>query len=327
MKNKNLFIIGLLVSIALLLSGTFVLLNNNSGEKDSDSSKNSPLIPINYPENSGNTQQIEYNKDNITNYSKYIESTEVDTGVEFNTTDYSDETDSVDRRYADIFFNVIPHNTKPLFKEGDRFEYLHNSVGVKFGETTEINNSDLLTQKIVLSVLKNEKIEGREYYVMEKLNIPDINKPEQNIVNSRTYINTDTGRPVMYASIMVFEQDDGTKKEYKYITRIPPNASEIWGLTGYYSPWMLSLDEDFKLEVMDFKNKEKIKKEVLEVVGTDKIKDKECYKVEYRKIDENNKVTMRGIFWVDVEKRILLKDETYMGNLKIADTELVSGIK
>ncbi len=296
MKFKNIYTFGIIIGITtILLSGTYFLLNLN---------KEIPVI---------NKSNNSHKDDSIENSSVY----------------YNDVNTTESLKTFNLSFDKIPHNTKPTFKVGEKFEYSsYNPIITSEG----IDNSQTSNQKTIYSVIKKEIYKGKECYVIEGTTLTIItNKTKSFIIpNSAVthlfYIDTETGRGIYYTSIPFKDEMNKTTKEFKrFFGEIPSEISEIWEvLPACFVPWMLSLNNEFKIKIKN--NKIGSKKEI-RVIGKEVIKNRECYKVEVRSIDENNKVQDISIKWIDVKKRIIVKEEKYWEQLKVAESNLVSELK
>jgi len=296
MKFKNIYTFGIIIGITtILLITAYFLLNLNKENPAINESNNI------YKNNSIENSSVYYNDVNVT-----------ESLITFN-----------------LSFDKIPHNTKPTFKVGEKFEYLANSPLI----TTEGLSGDTKNiQQIIYSVIRKEIYKGKECYVVEGTSLSRMtssNKSEspilpRSIVKHLFYIDVETGRGIYYTSIPFKNGTNKTTKEFKrFFGEIPSEISETYPiLPGCFTPWMLSLNDDFKMEI-----KSKIAKEEIKVIRRDKFKNRECYVVERRSIDENNKVLGKKISWIDIKKRILVKEEVYWENLKVGDLELVSELK
>ncbi|CEG13036.1 exported hypothetical protein [groundwater metagenome] len=293
MKHKNGLAIGLIISAVLLLIVGYTLLSGVN--------QDSPFIPTN--------SSVE----NSTIY--FLE----DNGGVINGTELLDR--------LNLSFDEIPHNTNPTFKIGNKFEYVaHNP---KIGGAGHDHTTQSI-QKITYSVVEKEKSSGIECYVIESVNLFLTNEfdPSSSGRVSRQiyYISTETGRIIRFTSSEASIKNGVEMNKKDYFADVPSEISEVYNSIIAYSPWMLSLDDEFEMEIKRFVEG-KIEKEVITVVGRDKIKNRECYIVELRNIGENNDVISRETKWIDTQKRILIKSEVYYGNLKINSIELVSELK
>ncbi len=294
MKQKNWLVAGLIIAAMLLLIGGYTLL---SGVKEDFTQ-----IPTNSSvENS--TVYFSEDKNGVINGTELL--------ARFN-----------------LSFDEIPHNTNPTFKVGDKFEYVARSPKISKKGPDYTSQS---TQKITYSVVKKEKLRGIECYVMESVNLLLINESDPmssgRVLRQIYYISTETGKIIRFTSSEASIKRGVEMNKKDYFADVPSEISEVYDSIIAYSPWMLSLDDEFKMEIKRFVEDSKIERDVIKVAGRDKIKNRECYKVEKRTIGENNDVISREIKWIDVEKRILIKSEVYYENLKINELEIVSELK
>ncbi len=292
MKQKNWLVVGLIIATMLLLIGGYTLL---SGVKED-------FTPI--PTNSS--------VENSTVYFLGEKDRHINT------------TDPLVR--LNISFDKVPHNTKPNFKVGDKFEYIAH--GLKISKKGPDYRSQS-TQKIVYSVVGKEKLRGVECYVVESVNLFLVNGSD--IMSSGTisknvyYMGVETGKIMSVTSIKSPIRKGIEMNKTEYSADLPSEVSEIYRGLIIYSPWMLSLKDEFKMEIKIYYPE--VEKEEIKVIDKDIIKNRECFIVESRTIDENNKILSREKMWVDVEKRILIKSEVYYENLKINELEIVSELK
>ncbi len=292
MKYKSGLTNGLIISAALLLIGGYTLL--------SDVKQNHP-IPINYSAENSTAYFLE-DKNGVINGTELLS--------RFN-----------------LSFDEIPHNTKPAFKVGDKFEYIGYSSRISRRSPDYTTQG---VQKITYSVVKKERVRNMECYVIESVNLFLANKSDPlspgKVLRLVYYISTETGKIIRFTSSEANVEKGVETNKKEYFADVPSEISEVYDAMIMYSPWMLSLDNEFKMEIKSFVGEGKIEKIVLKVVGTDKIKNRECYKVEKRIIGENNEVISREIKWIDAQKRILVKSDAYYENLKVSSLELVSEI-
>jgi len=294
MKRKSWLIVGLVIVAMLSLIEGYVLLSN--GKKDFTE------IPTNSSVENSTVYFLE-DKEGAINGTKLL-------------------------AMHNISFNEIPHNTKPAFKVGDMFEYV--AYNPKSSIERGLDYTSHSTQRITYSVVKKEKLKGIECYVIEGVNLFLLNESDpmsSGTVSRETYyISTETGKIIKIISSGASIEMGVEMNKKEFFADIPSEISEVSGAI-FYSPWMLSLDDEFKMEIKTFNNGRKIETTTIKVVGRDKIKNRESYKIERRIIDEDNQVISRDIMWVDVKKRILIKNEGYYENLKVGSLELVSELK
>ncbi len=231
-----------------------------------------------------------------------------------------------------VSFEKIPHNTKPVFKVGDKFEYVSvaavtENPGYDTSEEDNISPSSTsqIPEKTICNVINKERLIGNEYYVVECNHAATMMEGFIMKGEDIYYISTENGeiKRVISNSTLIYKDIEKNMESFS-ADILSPN-SEIYDAV-FYSPWMLSLNDDFKMKIEIFQHPT-VAKEEITVIDEEKIKNRKCYLVEYRRIDKNNKVILREKEWIDKEKRILIKSEAYLGNLRISTTELVSNIK
>jgi hypothetical protein len=94
-----------------------------------------------------------------------------------------------------------------------------------------------------------------------------------------------------------------------------------------YANWMLALDENFEWEEEIYTKEPVIQESFIKyhVAGIDKINGRECFKVniEFRNKVEDQEKTQNFIVWVDIKDRILVRHQSYVGNLQISEINLM----
>jgi len=281
------------IGIIALFCVVFIVINTNN--------MNAPSSNI----NSSNIDNVTYQNDSITPLEKYINASESLSKV-------------------NISFDLIPHNTGLNFQVGDKFEYV--VYGVTMSSNWSIERGSHLSQKIECTIPKKERINKKECFVIECSTIAggfESNYESSESIRSKgiTYIDIKTGLPIRHDSITETMSGKEDKIKYYYTAEIPQNIAEVDNEVPFYSPWMLSLNEEFKMEIKKYdKQGNIIIKRDLKVIGKERCGNhEECYKVEEREIDENNKVVSRDVEWIDIKKRILVKAEGYFENLKVVE--------
>jgi len=93
-----------------------------------------------------------------------------------------------------------------------------------------------------------------------------------------------------------------------------------------YAPWMLYLKDGKEFEIKN-EEKDRIMLIHFKVVGREKIGNIDCFKVEMTtyelsKNSEVKKIYEKVIFWIDEEKKILIKAQSYVGNLAAGEMTL-----
>ncbi len=319
MKDKNILSIGIIIGIAaILLIGGFYFIVSEPKSSENGSGE----TPTSYV---SNDTEISYPS--------------TDSKVEINTGDMETPDKTTighipsPERMPNIMvsFTKIPHNTKPIFKVGDKFEYISGAVAIRepvYNISEEDNISPSSTYQIpgksICNVINKERLRGEEYYVVKCNN--ELLMMGGGIIKEKDvyYISTENGeiRKVIHNSTIIYKDIEQNMESFS--GDIPSPNSEIY-TAGFYSPWMLSLSDDFKMEIKT--SHPTVAKEEISVIDEEKIKNRKCYLVEYRQLDKNNKVIFREKKWIDKEKRILIKSEAYLGSLRIDTIELVSDIK
>ncbi len=321
MKDKNILSVGIIIGIAaiLLIVGLYFIVLEHKGSENSSGETPTPHV--------SNDTEISYLSDD----------SKVESRVEIHTKDTGTLSRTIIEHISPpermpnikVSFTKITHNTKPAFKVGDRFEY-HSAVsGVPSSTIQNISeeniskDSTFQTQaKTICNVINKERLKGEECFIVEC--IYELVGMGGAIIKEKDvyYISLEDGEiKKAIHNYTVFYKDVEENLE-SFSSEIPSPNSEIYDAM-FYSPWMLSLNDDFKMKIEIFQHP-MVAREEIAVIGEEKIKNKGCYLVEYRQIDKDNNVLLREKRWIDKEKRILVKSEGYYGNLRILATELVS---
>lgn len=226
---------------------------------------------------------------------------------------------------------TIKHNIQPQFKIGERFEYEE--------ESTSIISPSTHVEKISFYVENTDRINGTDCYLVishqeETLFVDPLvrnknhklDEIQKSFQDEKYWIYKDKGI-ILKVSVQQGVIKNGTK-----IYNGPPrkaespnnNVSELVG-NKMYAPWMLALNDSFKMEM----NATSIKSDywlrmTFEVIGREKVNNRDCFKIEIRELDKNNHVSSQQYLWVDIKKRILVKGERYYENLKVGGINLVS---
>ncbi len=313
MKDKNILNIGIIIGIAaiLLTGGLYLIGSEHKGSENGSGETPTPYI-------SNDTEIIINMKDMGT-------PTKITMGDE---APFPEKMPNIK-----VSFTKIPHNTKPIFKVGDKFEYVSGAMAISepaYNISEDDNISPSSTSQIpiktICNVINKERLRGEEYYVVECNDESLLAMIGGSIMKRKEifYISTENGeiRRTISNSTLIYK--DIEKNMESFSEDIPSPNSEIYNAM-FYSSWMLSLSDDFKMEIKT--SHPTVAKEEIYVIDEEKIKNRKCYLVEYRWLDKNNKVILREKEWIDKEKRILIKSEVYLGSLRITTTELVSDIK
>jgi len=195
-------------------------------------------------------------------------------------------------------------NAKLLFKVGDEFEY--HSIS---------KNTDIHYLYIVEEI---KIIYGRDYYAIrtkgwgkQKFDkLEEIPKGEGRVW---LYYDKVTGE--------AFKMDETIGYKLKNLG----NESLKVLFVEY---WMLALDDNFKWTRMWNTTGLGVhyeSKYMYEVVEREKIKGRDCFKVEKKIMNlKSNEIIKKTILWVDIETRVFIKRVAYEGDIKIVEEVLVS---
>ncbi len=208
---------------------------------------------------------------------------------------------------------LIP-NAKPQFEIGKKFEY----------ETTTQMQGVSNTLRSVYSVDKIERINSTDYYVVVNSQTSQMQDPQTGAImnittETKSYINKENGE-ILKIVTSIGGQEITMGKD----------AASISG-NGMFATWMLSLTDNFKWKVnaedTSFGSAPSIETIEYQVNEKEKVNKRDCFKVEM-KVKSKQMTGDEGkiIFWVDVEKRIVVKMQMYSGNLLVSDMNMVSGL-
>jgi len=141
-------------------------------------------------------------------------------------------------------------------------------------------------------------------------------------LNFREYYNKDTGEITMIKKGL---EGEGIVKGNK--AKLEVTSDSI------FASWMLALDDNFKWKLIY--NKTGVEEETylgereFEVIGREEVNNRDCFKVEIKKIRVDSmtnvrKIVERRYLWIDVEKRILVKRQIMYENVLLSEMNLVS---
>jgi len=300
MKNRLIVPIGILIAAILIIIGGYMILNENK--------------PTESPEDNYATQ----NNAEGNHYTEpYFENTTETTPVTSKDIVHEMENNPDTKQSTNI-----TQNTKLAFNVGDKFVY---NAPIQIG-------SECIVEYIIVDKIRFNKT---EYFKVQK-SMPEacvkmIDTPDGRMPifvgpynNTNTYLNPDTGG---------LTYDLGTEK-VRTMNGSDPRAACGVGRGNWFCTWMLKLDDDFKL-LLNYHDEleegvyEKYDHTIHELIveGREKIDGRECFKVkrEYKTCfkDGSCNIDDKTIYYVDVEKRILLKREAWIGNLYRGEVRLV----
>jgi hypothetical protein len=214
----------------------------------------------------------------------------------------------------------ITQNAKPSFNVGDRLVY---SVPLYGQEGFNCKLEQLIADRVRLNGteyfrVRQSLLEGCIIGIDEVDGHPMHSKPWS---VTRLYINVDTGQE---------SSQLGTPNAVTLSTD-PNRCADVY---AWFCPWMLKLDDNFKWYnrvVEEFGSEQyegySYSSEEMSVKGREKIDGRECFKVEHTyKIclkDGSCKIDFKVIFYVDTEKRILVKRDAWQGNLYRGEVKLI----
>lgn len=230
-------------------------------------------------------------------------------------------------------FNSVPKsNIKPQLKVGDTFEYVERA---KFG------NNKTLKYRHIYNVTETDNVNGSLCYLLKG----DV----YSLGNSLKDENLDNNKHLSSLDICIDTQN-GKIIDGKIITpnvrikgdplviSMDESTIETNGI-GMYFKWLLSLKYNLSwtttanVSVRPSENTTlEIVNNTYNVVGKEIIKDRECFKiVNIKKITmlkSNQTQELKNIIWVDIEKRIIIKQQTILlpDDIIVDEFELVSKI-
>jgi len=198
---------------------------------------------------------------------------------------------------------------KPQFEVGENLIY----------ETVFWVEEEIIKAKATFTVESIEYVDNDECYVVSK--VDQISDPltEEMIETGATtsYINKENGE--------IVKIDLGPDSEDFSLE----DSTRVVEGNGMYAPWMLDLEEGVKWSHTITSSKNFAIIYEYDVGGKEKIGDRECFKVEVTIFEkspkgESEKTNERLILWVDTNKRILVRLNGLIGDLKIMEMNLIS---
>ena len=334
MNNRLIVPAGVLMAAVLIIAGGYVILTEDkqSDKKPAEPSGVKEDKPAEISENNSINQNDSGNNNSDEN--PYVEKT---------TEDISPE--KIREMVNEVATNNnLTQNTKPQFGVGDRYVYKVTEKPRNLVDDDETQTKILkeaFTYNLEINVVGKIRVNKNDYfkiqmnmgrYVMgtmyckaEIRGTYPCKKGEQVELivpphNMTRYITIDTG-----------EMFEGVE------TGNPKKIDEGAVPYQFYAPWMLAIGDDLKwrhltLELSSYDREYfggEYEDRVIDfsVKGREKIGGRECFVVnnEYKVCSKsgNCKITHKYIFYIDVEKRVLLKFEAWEeGNLNMGDTVL-----
>lgn len=303
MNNRLIMPIGILISTVLIILGGYIILGDH---KPIESPGN---IDINSNNSEDNTYTEPY-PENKTGTDSFIP---------------ADRVNEIENNPDPIQSANITQNTKPvlLFNIGDKF--VHN-VPIQIGSECIVEH--IIVDKIRVNKTEYFKVqESMPNACVKMIETPNGIMPTfvGPYTETRTYLNVDTGE---------LTYDIGTEHEGTFNGDDPREACGI-ERGNWFCTWMLKLNDNFKL-LLNYKNeldegsyggKYDHNIQELTVEGREKIDGRECFKVqrEYKTCfkDGSCNIDEKTVYYVDVEKRILVKRDAWLGNLYRGEVKLI----
>lgn len=205
-------------------------------------------------------------------------------------------------------------NTNPQLNVGEEWVYAVTMSGFE-------NNSEKTIFNVIYNIEGIERINKTDCYVIQvKSNSPSL--PELDPTKYIVYLSKDTGE-IIKVSTESMMQDEGSKPVYfKNDLDKELAIPALYGgfLIGDFmlQPWMLALSKDLKWT--DYSNTTSYGKEIKErfeyvVKDIESVEGRKCFKVEMSAFNiGENRITIKKILWVDINKRVLVKAKTTTSN-------------
>lgn len=220
--------------------------------------------------------------------------------------------------------------------------------------------SETIVSEVEFSVEKIERAERTDCYVLsckgktisEDGNMTEMTEMEKRAEQAKVmfYYDKDAGKIIQITTEFGSVKETSTKDTAEYVMSMNPGGLSLNGCGVMFAQWMLALNKDFRWKQnIEWKQNMESKFEgnknmpdmmientVIEykVVGIENVDGRECFKVEIEvmpeKTPEDTESHARSLFkivmWVDTKERIIVKQQTKMGNMMSEETNLVSEI-
>jgi len=207
------------------------------------------------------------------------------------------------------YIGDLPKNSEIQFKVGQKFIY--KTPEKEYG--WEIDT---------FTVEKIERKNGKEYFVVVQES------------NSTTFGDFNEKRNILRYFTYYYDKENGRVAQIKVDNVTVMDGSQELRATdlSFFAYWMLGLKDNAKWEIKFTEitpSLNLVEHSTFEfrVLGREKVNNRECFKVEKRIINNDKKDAVEEIdyHWVDVEKRILVKEEYYTADkVKLVELNLVS---
>ncbi len=212
----------------------------------------------------------------------------------------NEKVEEIDTKEPIIDLEKLQPSAGVSFKVGQRFEYKRTGYD-KNGTVVSYEDSIVTVEGI-------EKIDDNDYYVVyDRWNVTVI-KPSDYTINvvEKYYYDTQNGNVIK----IEMTNKQGEQRE---VLEDDKNIEWIMTQTGVIlAPWMLYLSDTFmyRCKYGDCK---------IKVIGREWINDREVFILEIEKPD------CKSYSWIDVEKRILIKQKNICNSITY-EKNLISGI-
>ncbi|ODS38390.1 MAG: hypothetical protein A7315_12420 [Candidatus Altiarchaeales archaeon WOR_SM1_79] len=348
MNNRLIVPIGVLIAAVLIIAGGYMIFNDSSKTSD-DSGYEDDDDVVEYTAREAFMPEIKVKSDELTRNApvpfkvgeKYkYRSTRQHTFTRYDPDDY-EETEEVimDRETGEprMITRTRPKEDAKEINE-TRTDTAEIEFFVENMEKAEGRDCYAVSVKVREEISKEEKSEMRKYMSEEEM-AGEIREREELMEQQKIlfYYDKDTGKTTQVKMDMGGGEEMTFKDDFAEFIA----TAALGEMTGgsMFSGWMLSLNENFRwkqeIEIAEkFGSGEKHSGKITmeyRVVDMEKTDGRECFKVEIvgrmeedeqeSFPDESDKIEMT--LWVDVDKRIMVKQQTKQGNFMTTETNLV----
>jgi len=193
---------------------------------------------------------------------------------------------------------------------------LHVGEQFKYEEKFfERDFKDAILREIIVDeedlIRSYEKINGKEYVCVDKIingtlesvNFLGVYSSDKNGSYTRTYCYNSVGqRKKMLNKILVDDEMDDN---------------------DFFAFWMLGLEKNKRFEIRFKTNENRTITWRFNVLGIENINAIQCFKVEKKDVYEDIESNEYQVYWIDAEKRTLVKVEKYYNKTKTFEKDLI----
>ncbi len=208
-----------------------------------------------------------------------------------------------------------------------------------------VMKNETRTQNIIIefAVEKTERVEGKECFVISEKSKTEISEEQKENMSKDEIMMQEAMSN--YITYYYYDKESGKIIQVKYSSP-DGSATTITGTMAesssthstLFSDWMLAMKDDFIWEQMTNTSSDMYEGTDIStytVKGREKVNNNDCFEVEITETVEDNikDPTMKGkknhkykttrTMWVDVNKRIIVKQITKLGGLTTSTTELI----